>query len=105
MYLCIYIYSYILSGSSDNLVNLWRIGSISSVPSSQPAQTSANKREDDEDEDENDDIKVKSNDMHEESIYALSWSVAEPWMYCSLSYDGRIILHQVPSSEKYKILL
>ena len=50
-------------------------------------------------------IKVRAIDQHEESIYSIAWSPADAWMYCSLSYDGRVILNHVPSTEKYKILL
>ena len=35
----------------------------------------------------------------------LAWSAADPWIYATLSYDGAIVVHHVPSKEKYKILL
>ena len=35
----------------------------------------------------------------------LAWSAADPWVYATLSYDGAIVVHHVPSKEKYKILL
>ena len=35
----------------------------------------------------------------------VSWSLSDPWVYATLSYDGAIVVHHVPSKEKYKILL
>ena len=35
----------------------------------------------------------------------LAWSASDPWIYATLSYDGAIAVHHVPSKEKYKILL
>lgn len=33
------------------------------------------------------------------------WSASDPWMYATLSCDGSLVVHHVPSKEKYKILL
>lgn len=41
---------------------------------------------------------------HEDSVYAVSWSVADAWLFASLSYDGRLVINHVPSQEKYAIL-
>ena len=35
----------------------------------------------------------------------LAWSAADPWVYATLSHDGAMVVHHVPSKEKYKILL
>jgi len=35
----------------------------------------------------------------------LAWSASDPWVYATLSYDGAMVVHHVPSKEKYKILL
>ena len=35
----------------------------------------------------------------------VAWSAADPWMFASLSYDGRIAVNRVPSAVKYKILI
>lgn len=37
------------------------------------------------------DIKVKSIDQHEDSVYGLAWSACDAWMFCSLSYEGRSV--------------
>lgn len=42
---------------------------------------------------------------HEDSVYALEWSAADPWTFASLSYDGRFIINRVPKTVKYGILL
>jgi WD40 repeat protein len=43
-------------------------------------------------------------DQHEDSVYAVEWSPADTWTFASLSYAGRIIINQVPTGEKFKIL-
>lgn len=42
---------------------------------------------------------------HEDSVYAVEWSCADPWIYASLSYDGRLVISRVPRATKYHILL
>ena len=42
---------------------------------------------------------------HEDSVYSVEWSASDPWVFASLSYDGRVVINHVPRSEKYKILL
>lgn len=41
---------------------------------------------------------------HEDSVYAVEWSVSDPWLFASLSYDGRLVINKVPKSEKFSIL-
>lgn len=42
--------------------------------------------------------------LHEDSIYAVEWS-ADPWIFASLSWDGRVVIKKVPKKYKYQILL
>lgn len=42
---------------------------------------------------------------HEDSVYSAEWSTADPWVFASLSYDGRLVIHHVPRDDKFKILL
>jgi WD40 repeat protein len=42
---------------------------------------------------------------HEDSVYSVEWSSADPWTFASLSYDGRLVISKVPRAEKYMILL
>ena len=48
---------------------------------------------------------IATYEEHEDSVYAVEWSSADPWVFASLSYDGRLVLNRVPRTEKYKILL
>jgi len=77
----------------------------------------APKSDDGEDESEEEDISKSSrNESNAQDIRVtrfecsdvtadLAWSAADPWIYATLSYDGAIVVHHVPSKEKYKILL
>lgn len=38
-------------------------------------------------------------------LAGVAWSSVDPWTFASLSYDGRVTIHQVPSQVKYKILI
>lgn len=44
-------------------------------------------------------------DDHEDSVYGLAWSHADPWLFASMSYDGRLMVNRVPKNVKYKILI
>lgn len=84
----------LLSGGTDSLVNLWRVSSISSAPLLEM-----------EDGHDAPDVRVKGFEDHEESVYSVAWSSCDPFLFASLSYDGRVAVNAVPPSEKYKILL
>ncbi len=51
------------------------------------------------------DERVQSYDEHEDSVYSVAWGGGEGWLFASLSYDGRVLVHAVPNATKYKILL
>ena len=34
----------------------------------------------------------------------MAWSACDPFVFVSVSYDGRVVINHVPSTEKYKIL-
>ena len=42
---------------------------------------------------------------HEESVYHVAWSAADPWIFASLSLDGRLVVNHVPTATKYGLLL
>ena len=48
---------------------------------------------------------VAAYEEHEDSVYAAEWSTADPWLFASLSYDGRLVINKVPRATKYRILL
>lgn len=94
----------ILSSSSDSRVTLLSIPSLSSEPFGH--------LDDDEDIEEDQrprepdtDRIISTFEEHEDSVYIVEWSTADPWIFASLSYDGRIVINRVPRAEKYKILL
>lgn len=93
----------VLSSSSDSTLALWRVSSISSAPivelDDQDFMSESAASADVVD------TKIKSYDEHEDSVYAVAWSASDSWLFGSVSYDGRFCINQVPSTEKYKILL
>jgi len=47
---------------------------------------------------------ISSIEEHEESVYSVAWGSANNWIFGSVSYDGRVLIHTVPNAEKWKIL-
>ncbi|CAK0785551.1 hypothetical protein CVIRNUC_008761 [Coccomyxa viridis] len=93
--------SLLLTSSSDALVDLWFLPSLGmrQAAGKQPAPSPAGKRGPVADG------RAQRYSDHEDSIYSVAWSSVDPWTFASLSYDGRISIHQVPSQVKYKILI
>ncbi|XP_033199005.1 EARP-interacting protein homolog isoform X1 [Bombus vancouverensis nearcticus] len=97
----------VLTSSSDSRVILCSIASISSEPFGHIVTP--------EDDSTQNDYNCKKNKLedgvvgryeeHEDSVYAVEWSSADPWTFASLSYDGRLVLNKVPRKYKYQILL
>ena len=90
----------LLTSSSDGHVVLSCMTSISSEPYGHIV--------DDEEEVVNEkpveDGVIRVYDDHEDSVYVAEWSTADPWTFASLSYDGRLVINQVPRSVKFRIL-
>lgn len=82
----------LLSCSSDCKVNLISAFSVSSE--------STNYRES-----EQPPGLLESWSLHEDSVYGTEWSSADPFVFCSLAYDGRVIIQTVPKNIKYDVLL
>eukprot|EP00743_Colponemidia_sp_Colp-15_P002149 GILK01002331.1.p1 GENE.GILK01002331.1~~GILK01002331.1.p1 ORF type:complete len:364 (+),score=57.69 GILK01002331.1:43-1092(+) len=87
----------VLSSSTDSFVNLWRVVSISSAPLAMEAEALKDTKDGD--------ILIKTFEEHEDSVYSVTWSCCDAWIFASLSYDGRVAINHVPPAEKYKILL
>eukprot|EP00596_Hydrurales_sp_CCMP1899_P008886 CAMPEP_0119034144 /NCGR_PEP_ID=MMETSP1177-20130426/1171_1 /TAXON_ID=2985 /ORGANISM="Ochromonas sp, Strain CCMP1899" /LENGTH=344 /DNA_ID=CAMNT_0006991389 /DNA_START=99 /DNA_END=1130 /DNA_ORIENTATION=+ len=64
----------LLSGGSDNVLNLWRVASCSSAP-----WIGVDDTEGGGDTSDPPDVKVRSIDQHEDSIYSIAWSPADAW--------------------------
>ena len=99
----------VLSCGSDSRVILYNKASISSEPfghfaddeDDSDAETSSTKEEKEPPKDG----LISSYDEHEDSVYAVEWSAADPWSFASLSYDGRVVINKVPKKVKFDILL
>lgn len=78
--------SLVLSAGTDGIVNLWGIHSLAfKNPSEQQKR-------------QLDDSLLNSYADHEDSIYSIAWSSnpANPWLFASVSYDGRVIVNRIP---------
>ncbi|KAF1865383.1 hypothetical protein Lal_00004757 [Lupinus albus] len=76
----------ILSAGTDSAVNLWLASSIHDELN-ESSQTDSPKRRVDP--------LLKTYSDYEDSIYGLTWSSREPWIFASLSYDGRVVVESV----------
>jgi len=91
----------VLSSGSDSRVVMSSLASVSSEPygamleENEENQTKRAQLEDGV-------ISVWTD--HEDSVYTAEWSSADPWTFASLSYDGRLVIGQVPQSVKFNIL-
>lgn len=118
----------LLSASTDGLVNLWSVPTISSKSVSEEVEEELEQFEKEMDNStagSEDDIKsdytatsgasrvkaanmsdalVQSIDEHQESVYSVAWSSYNSWVFGSVSYEGRVLIHHVKQSEKLKIL-
>jgi len=86
----------VLSAGTDSKVKLWKMISVSSVVTNEEYE------ENPEGEVAEDGLIATFSD-HDDSVYSVAWGDA--WVFASLSYDGRMVVNQVPSAEKYSILL
>ncbi|KAF5740937.1 WD repeat-containing protein DWA2-like isoform X2 [Tripterygium wilfordii] len=78
----------ILSAGSDSTVNLWLASSFSSsteLMSESRVESRTRKM----------DPLLNSYNGYEDSVYGLAWSLREPWIFASLSYDGRVVVESV----------
>ncbi|CDW57742.1 protein TSSC1 [Trichuris trichiura] len=87
----------LLSCSSDSKVVL----SCASSLSSEQLETS---QQNGQEESSLADGIVKVYNDHEESVYCCEWSACDPWLFASLSYDGRLVVSRVPRYAKYRVL-
>nr|XP_010984272.2 EARP and GARP complex-interacting protein 1 isoform X2 [Camelus dromedarius] len=100
----------VLTGSSDSRVVLSNMVSISSEPFGQLADDDdlsdqEERRPEEKSQEPPQDSVIATYEEHEDSVYAVDWSSADPWLFASLSYDGRLVINRVPRALKYHILL
>ncbi|KAI9019523.1 WD40-repeat-containing domain protein [Phycomyces nitens] len=95
----------LLTSSSDTLVNLHNVVSVSSASYLRNEQASDSI---DTDAYWNSytptDGLICTFDQHEDSVYSAVWSPADTWTFASLSYAGRIVISQAPPNERFKIM-
>nr|XP_020503660.2 EARP-interacting protein homolog [Labrus bergylta] len=100
----------VLTASSDSRLILSNMVSISSEPfghlvDDEELSEGEDNRQDDKSKEPLKDSVVSTYEEHEDSVYAAEWSSADPWLFASLSYDGRLVINRVPRALKYRILL
>lgn len=76
----------ILSGGTDSAVNLWATSAINSDANSESQMASRTPQID---------PLLNSYNDYEDSVYGLAWSSRQPWIFASLSYDGRVVVESV----------
>eukprot|EP00095_Tigriopus_kingsejongensis_P001479 maker-scaffold124_size330879-snap-gene-1.25 protein:Tk01479 transcript:maker-scaffold124_size330879-snap-gene-1.25-mRNA-1 annotation:"protein tssc1" len=94
----------VLTSSSDCHVVLSCLASISSEPHGYLMEDDEKAGEELKTKAVLEDGVLKTFEDHEESVYCAVWSAADPWTFASLSYDGRLVINQVPRGVKFKIL-
>ncbi|KAJ3026918.1 UNVERIFIED_CONTAM: Protein tssc1 [Siphonaria sp. JEL0065] len=99
----------LLSSSSDCLVNLQNVVSVSSTPygliRSMDEELDVVREEGLMEEIKTTDELIATYKEFEDSVYSVCWSSADPWVFASLSFDGRVYINVVPKDVKYSIIL
>ncbi|TKY75312.1 WD repeat-containing protein DWA2 [Spatholobus suberectus] len=77
---------HLLSAGTDSTVNLW-LASTNNDELTTERQADSSVRWVDP--------LLNTYSDYEDSIYGLTWSSREPWIFASLSYDGRVVVESV----------
>ncbi|KAJ7545731.1 hypothetical protein O6H91_08G007500 [Diphasiastrum complanatum] len=85
----------VLSAGTDSVVNLWHVSTPSSTED-KLRSTSGSPRSPL-------DPLLRSHHEHEDSVYGVAWSSYDPWIFASLSYDGRVLIDSVPHAIRKKL--
>jgi len=89
----------VLSCGTDSAVCLWRAGSVPSAPlGGEDGTCSASESR------QAPDGLIQRFEEHEDSCYSCCWSASDPWVFASVSYDGKVVINRVPADEKSRIL-
>ncbi|KAF3610402.1 hypothetical protein DY000_02045985, partial [Brassica cretica] len=75
------------SAGTDSAVNLW-YAAASSTNEKTPESPVGSTRQ-------RVNLLLNSYTDYEDSVYGLAWSSREPWVFASLSYDGRVVIESV----------
>lgn len=74
----------ILSSGTDSAVNLWFASPKSDDSTSESLESPTSKGP-----------LLNTYSDYEDSVYGLTWSSQQPWIFASLSYDGRVVVESV----------
>ncbi|GBG74226.1 hypothetical protein CBR_g17938 [Chara braunii] len=96
----------VLSAGTDTVVNLWSVPSI--------AASKGTEKEGEKPNPESPsspfgsprgplDGIAQAYTEHEDSVYGIAWSAKDPWVFASLSYDGRVVVDVVPVQIRKKL--
>uniref|UniRef100_A0A1J3HFF8 WD repeat-containing protein DWA2 n=1 Tax=Noccaea caerulescens TaxID=107243 RepID=A0A1J3HFF8_NOCCA len=77
----------ILSAGTDSAVNLWYASSSSTDEKALESPVASTRQRVN--------LLLNSYTDYEDSVYGLAWSSREPWVFASLSYDGRVVIESV----------
>ncbi|GMH04658.1 hypothetical protein Nepgr_006498 [Nepenthes gracilis] len=77
----------ILSAGTDSAVNLWFAPVLDSEGSAPDSLMESSPQRADQ--------LLNSYGDYEDSVYGLAWSSREPWIFASLSYDGRVVVESI----------
>lgn len=86
------------SGSGDSKVALYHVPEVAALDTSKGADISRVKSP----------VPLQRQETleeHSDSVYGIEWSLADPWIFASLSYDGHVVVNKVPRNLKYKVLV
>ncbi|XP_070503330.1 EARP-interacting protein homolog [Chironomus tepperi] len=107
----------ILTSGSDGKVLLTCAASCSSETNVSTMSRDINDKDDDDNDDIEEEFQLKTRksqlkdgvlekfEQHEDSVYCAEWCSADPWIFCSCSWDGRVVVSRIPKKYKYQILL
>ncbi|XP_021902585.1 WD repeat-containing protein DWA2 [Carica papaya] len=79
----------LLSSGTDSTVGLWLTGTSSGDQLTSESSVESPRRRVNP--------LLTSYSDYEDSVYGLAWSSREPWIFASLSYDGRVVVESVKS--------
>ena len=89
----------LLSSSSDHTAKMWSIPSVAFRP-----QSDNNAAETDVTHSLKDGLLRTLNDFGD-TVCAAAWSCSGPWVYAAVSYNGKILVDQVPGATKMALLM
>ncbi|KAJ3070667.1 hypothetical protein HDU98_006311 [Podochytrium sp. JEL0797] len=97
----------VLSGGGDCCVCLNNVVSVSSTPYGliRSLEEGMDAGQEFKDPIKTTDELIATYREFEDSVYTVAWSSADPWIFASVSFDGRVSINMVPKEVKYSIIL